>query len=417
MSIDSLLSFLLGALTVAQIKFGGVLLGSDLFALCVVPLYLLKAKRRRMLGEDRYLLYGIGLWFLGAVATDIYRATPVEDFTRGWAKLVFFTLTIMALRLLSAGKFEPLRAAALGGVLGGLLQDAFFPNEYQAGGLLDPTSWKFGLGPLLTIFAAALGTYPAIGRFFGPLGTAGPLLVMAGANLMMNARSMFGIAAVAALYSLLKSALDLHPATKRRLSPGVFAMLGVLGLAGAQGLMALYGFAAGSGALGVEAKEKYEWQTSGDLSLLQSGRVESLVSLQAIADSPVLGHGSWARDMHYVMLLVDRLDAAGMKMEGDPFASDLIPSHSHLFGAWVEAGLLGGVFWIGVLIAGVMALYRVLKINDPPISLVALLLFDLLWTILFSPFGLDQRFWTSLKISIVLWVLRPRERKDEKGRT
>ncbi len=57
---------------------------------------------------------------------------------------------------------------------------------------------------------------------------------------MMNARSMFGIAAVAALYSLLKSALDLRPATKRRLS---------------------------SGALGVETKEKYEWQASGDWGL------------------------------------------------------------------------------------------------------------------------------------------------------
>jgi hypothetical protein len=406
MNINSLVAFVLGVFHVAQIKLVGVLLGSDILALCVVPLYLLNKRRLRGLLKERYLFYGLALWFLGAIVTDVYRATPAEDYSRGWSKLVFFALNLSALQLLSGGRFEPLRAAILGGVFGGLLELLFFPSEYQRGGLLDPTTWKFGLGPLLTILAAIVGSYPFTKRFFGPLGVAGPIFILAAANLAMNARSSFGITAVVGLYCLLKAAIDARPQMKRRLSPLVFASFALLGLGAAQGLTAVYAVAAGSGALGVEAKEKYEAQTSGDLSLLQSGRVESVVSLQAIADSPILGHGSWARDIHYVALLVDRLGAAGVTIAGNPFESDLIPSHSHLFGAWVEAGILGGLFWIGVEIAGIMALYRVLKIASAPISLVSYTLFGMFWAVLFSPFGQEQRFWQATNICVVLWVLR-----------
>ena len=40
--------------------------------------------------------------------------------------------------------------------------------------------------------------------------------------------------------------------------------------------------------------------------------MESLVSMQAISNLPILGHGSWARDVTYVAMLRDILESKGV---------------------------------------------------------------------------------------------------------
>ena len=183
-------------------------------------------------------------------------------------------------------------------------------------------------------------------------------------------------------------------------------MLLFAGFLGGQGIISIYSLTAGAGFAGFEAKQKYEEQTSGDLSLLQSGRSESLVSIQAIADSPILGHGSWAKDVKYVAMLVDSLKSHGIVISDNLYLNTLIPSHSHLAGSWVEAGVLGGVFWIAVLIIAVIAFYRAFKLAPQFFPIVVFSLVSLLWDVLFSPFGGDLRFTTAAKLCLVLSLLQ-----------
>ena len=68
-----------------------------------------------------------------------------------------------------------------------------------------------------------------------------------------------------------------------------------------------------------------------------------------------------------------------------------IPSHSYLFGAWVDAGILGAVFWAWVFVMTARILLRVHPANTELLPVVAFLAFLLLWNIPFSPFGTDGR--------------------------
>ena len=100
------------------------------------------------------------------------------------------------------------------------------------------------------------------------------------------------------------------------------------------------------------------------------------------------------------------MEELGIPIVGDLFTSDLIPTHSYLFGSWVEAGIGGGFFWAVVFGLGIIAVYRTLKLEHGPTPLIAFSLFLMFWNILFSPFAQEQRVLTASEIAIVLWVLR-----------
>lgn len=399
---DDAVAFVIPMAMLIQINLVGTLLGSDLLSLGLVALYFVSESRRKELfGLPKVLLLAYAFWLLGAILTDIYRDTPFDDLARGWSKIVFFGLCVSALCMVSLGRLSVLRACLLGICAAWLVKSAFFPNDY----ILE-YPWKFGYSQAITPLVAILASMPFIQRRFGLLGGAVSLLSIAAVNLMFDFRSMFGIAAAAGLFCVLKYALDVHPALRRRLSPASFAAIVLLGLGIAQGLISVYETAAGSGALGLDARDRYQTQSASDVGFLLSGRGEGLVSTQAIVDSPILGHGSWARDVTYVALLVDKLEELGLPIQGNVFANDLIPAHSHLLGSWVEAGIGGGLFWAIVLGLGIVGLYRTLKLDNAPTPFLAFFLIFMFWDVLFSPFGQEQRFLIASKIAITLWVLR-----------
>jgi hypothetical protein len=147
------------------------------------------------------------------------------------------------------------------------------------------------------------------------------------------------------------------------------------------------------GVFGQYAQRKLEVQTNGAGGLLLGGRGEILASGQAIIDSPLLGHGSWARDPTYAAILAEKRAELGYKnVEGQGGKKDdLIPTHSYIFGAWVEAGLAGGLFWLFVLAYTIRALVKASG-SEPLIPLFAFTGFLLVWDILFSPLGMPTRF-------------------------
>ena len=161
------------------------------------------------------------------------------------------------------------------------------------------------------------------------------------------------------------------------------------------------------GYLGEKSRDKYEKQAAlGDLGILLGGRNESLVTVQAIMDSPLIGHGSWAKDRYYAELRQLMLYKLGFVNRFIEPENDLIPTHSHLLGAWVEAGLGGALFWLVILGMIMATLRRLYASNDPVRPYLVFLMFLFVWDILFSPFGAQRRLTDGFLMVAMLYGLR-----------
>jgi hypothetical protein len=61
------------------------------------------------------------------------------------------------------------------------------------------------------------------------------------------------------------------------------------------------------------------------------------------------------------------------------------PSHSHVFGAWVDAGVIAALSWVAVLFASVYVLQRTMFWRHPAQPVFVLVSLLCIWDVLFSP--------------------------------
>ena len=150
-----------------------------------------------------------------------------------------------------------------------------------------------------------------------------------------------------------------------------------------------------------EVAQKYRLQASADVGVLLAGRSESLISLKAYADAPILGHGSWAQDKasyldDYISLRYRYGITEENKVEDD---SPLIPAHSYLIGAMVWGGIVGGLFWV-------LFSWRIARIYLTAASALPLYfhvgMVTFLWNLLFSPFGAAARWELAIFFAVLV---------------
>lgn len=393
-----ILAFLYPFSQLVMFELVGQLYLIDLLAAPMLLLLLGLPDSAARLRRIRPILILLGLWLAGQVATDLINGSAPADYLRGWAKIVFFGMQLVTLWL-----WLPRRRLYFVAFAIGLGMAAYFgvPEDYAG------YEWKFGYDRALVYVGSGLlilasTALPRL-RYLGPA----LFLAMSLFLLLQAARSAFGILFVAAVIVALALLFGRAPALRQRLSGGVFALMLLAGTAVATGAMTIYGQAVEEGELGRDALVKYRDQTSGEVPLLLGGRTESLVSMQAIADSPILGHGSWARDPYYVGLHHAIKVQLGLPVfDSARGKNTLIPSHSHLFGAWVEGGLGGGLFWLWVLTLPLAALFHLFKRNEPLAPLIAYCAVALTWSVLFSPFGSTERVFVAFQLSLLLWTMQ-----------
>jgi len=189
-------------------------------------------------------------------------------------------------------------------------------------------------------------------------------------------------------------------ARRANLSTLAAATFGVL--VAVAGLRLGYGWAVESGWAPEEMRVKFESQGVSDLGFILSGRSELLVSTRAIAERPWLGYGSWARDEGFANELMLARLASGHSMVTAYVEDDYIPSHSHLFGAWVNGGIVGAAFWLGVLALLAVRVWQHAPLASPEGIGIAYLLFSLGWDIPFSPMALGSRTWSALAVAVLV---------------
>jgi hypothetical protein len=388
--------FAFGLSSAVRFQLTGELYLTDLLTLPLLLFVVAPAWRRLPWRFLRPLLMLMVVWFASLVITDLYRATPLANLERGWLKIIFFAAALLCVSALSEFKIGRLMALAAGFATAQSIATTFFPDDYER-----VLPWKFGFADPLATLAVILASLP----FRWRLGVrAVPPALMAAANLVLGFRSLFGVLVATVGATCLAALANRASGRPFALRASTVILVAVCAVVGAFGTIATYSALASRGFLGRDEQARYAEQTQGTGSLLFVGRTDAFVAAKAITDSPILGHGSWAAEHSYIIYEVDMLRAHGVKASSGAYRSDLIPSHSYILGAWVEAGIAGAAFWAVVLVLTVNGFVRMIGTGNPATPFAAFALSSLLWDIPFSPFGADVRFVVAGQLCVVIWA-------------
>ena len=361
-----------------QMQVIGVLSGTDILLLLAFPLVLVRNLRQlRQRQVFMILLLGLG-WLVSQVITDLIRDTPPVDFLRGWSKIGLTLTHFITIYLLTYRSRRRFLLFGFGFIAGQLLTLRINPGVFFAA-----SPWKFGYcGPVTLVVFLLTSTLPFFRRRKMLVLLAALSIAMI--NLFMGAR---GAALMSLLAGIYVFSLRRAGTSRLRGSKLVFT-LGVVLLSGWI-FMSFYSYLAQTGELGATAQSQYETQGGGEGGVLLGGRSEILSSGMAIFDSPIIGHGSWARDPKYKFILEERRRELGYAKVG-VMSDDLIPTHSHIFGAWVEAGVMGALFWFYVFCTVLRIMMRAPG-SEPILPVCIYVSIAMLWNIFFSPYGADMR--------------------------
>lgn len=364
-----------------RVQVVGQLFLTEVLLLATLP-WLLYGRLGELDSRVRRLIALLGLWLIAAVASDVVLQTELSDLARGWARIAFTGTTLVSLALLVRSCREAALLLAAYGA-GSVLSYVAAPNEYAAA---DP--WKFGYGLGLTVVAVALCALRP-GRSAGTVVLGG----LGGLHLLQGYRSMAMICVIAA--GLLVVAASSHrPQGLGRLAGRPVAALALLVVV-VIGMSQLYATAASSGRLGQDQQAKYQQQARGSVGVALAARPEAVFATYAILDRPWLGHGSWAKRTRQV----DSQAQAFLARQGTVYVRsgagvdqlDLMPAHSHVLNAWVENGVLALPFWLAVMALAGRSLLKVLAGKVAGAPLVTFLSVNLLWDVLFSPYGAERK--------------------------
>lgn len=386
-------AFVLPAVSFIEITIVGRLIVIEILLFAMLP-WLWGARDR--LPVPRWFVVLWAGWLLSQVVTDVVVGSAFADYARGWAAIVF-TFTNFAAILVLASTPRRARLFALGLAAGGVLGYLFVPNAYAA---TDPWKWAFAAPVGLAMAAGLSGPAGARRRWL----TIGAFAVFGGLNLLLGFRTLGGVSLLTAGYLILSAAVGRRQAAPRRSKLRAVGGLVFLAVA-VVGVLQLYDAAASGGLLGSDAQAKYVAQT-GTFGVLLGGRSEILVSTQAVIDSPILGHGSWAKDYKYVDLWAQRLSSLGYEIGAGNSDLGLIPAHSYLMGSWVWAGFPGALFWLAVLGIAIWLLANLYSFRVELAPLVVFSTMLLVWAIAFSPYGFSARITAPYGVALCLLGLR-----------
>jgi O-antigen ligase len=145
-----------------------------------------------------------------------------------------------------------------------------------------------------------------------------------------------------------------------------------------------------------------------------------VVAARAIADSPIVGYGSWAGDKEYLQMLRSELAraSAGKDVRTGRTGDSILP-HSQLLQVWVEGGLLAAILFLLFGLSLLRGLrWLVLYHRSGPLTpLYALIIINGLWNLLFSPFLGMHRINVALALAVLSLLAWERSCVGQRCRT
>jgi hypothetical protein len=393
--------FVLGVAGLYSANIIGALPGSEVLLFPLLPILLLAQGRRAF--DRQYLLFYllVGGWLLGTQIADTYNGIAAFNRMKGTARVVFFILDFMALAIFINNRTRRMVIFALSIAAVLVIGSWEFSREFTL-------QWKFGFSQGFAILALLGSSYFYARRRYWVCFLIS--FVLAGLNLDYGFRSQLAIHFVSAALILPLTGQAWKQRGGSRGAKDTSRTLLLLALAGgaAYAANASIKYAAQLGFFDESQRAKFIGQAEGDYGVLVGGRPETLVAIQAIRDSPIIGHGSFPFGLKYMQLKQDIQYEHGYTDSDEPEEVDypVIPTHSHLTLAWVEGGILGGICWIYILTLTLRGVLRLSALRPHLAPLYSYLLVSFLWDILYSPFGSVNRIRAAFYILLSYFILR-----------
>lgn len=322
------------------------------------------------------------LWLLGAMIADWVNHTPSVELLKGWFNIIFFIgllpFTYWAL------EDKPSRWIwyVAGNGLSSLLSFYFVRGAQFEGGAYE--IWQlYAWGPFVVAIAALLfykGWHKI--AMITYLGWAVYALYGGSRNTFLNISL-----AVCIMYMIEKLKSNSLDAQVHRFRSSIVRIFLALFI-GALVVDNVYENLASSGALGENAYYKYMTQKSADGGILKGGRGETFMGIELIKENPILGYGSFATYNGANDFSADLRQLLNNYYDDVDVDVDYLPAHSHVVGYWVYHGILGGMFWIYILLL-MWQMFRTGAFMYEPKLIGHCVYYSaaILWAILFSPFG------------------------------
>lgn len=347
----------------------------------------------RTVPELRRIFYGFGVCFFGLLIADIVNGSSKEDFLRGWASILFGMSSMIFLTgYLRRSTFAPHIFLASTAIASLLLREGALDLSMQE---VNTNYFKVRFVPILEPALALAATI--LWRFNRTYSAA--LIFVSGLSFFVfDARSM-GVIFVLASGLLAAQILNVRPKPSHIVAVAVAgAVLAYAGYVHYVDLVLNYGFGGSNAQQLAMSENPYN-----PVELLLIGRAELRVTATAIADKPLLGYGSWAKDEtgRYTVLLLVLLGLEERLLDYS-YHGGLIPAHSVLLTSWLWAGVFG---LIGILIVygTMLRLFLASFWGRSPFAPVLCIYFtDITWAFLFSPFGSIR---TSFPFIIALLIM------------
>ena len=346
----------------------------------------------RSIPQVRIILFGYGLLLYALIVSDLYNGTPMNDFLRGWASIIFGVISTL---FLTAQFIKSSRAPYMF-LIAMIIGVIIFGEGALELSIVEEKSnyFKVRFEPFLTPFVALLACW--FWRF-NRLYAVGFIIAFGIIYMGFDARSS-GVVLLFSAVLLLIQSLDMRPKFSQIMAASViFGALAYTGYVYYVNQVLHHGLG-GSNAKQLErAANPYN-----PFELLFHGRREVVVGLEAVTDRPILGYGSWARDTDGTYNLLAYTLAEIDIPENIIMTSDsLIPAHSVLVTSWLWAGVFGFLGMSVIIFTIVKMFYESFWANVALAPALNIFVLNTIWACIFSPFGHIR---TSFPFTIALLI-------------
>lgn len=375
-------AFLTGLLTQVSVNVVGNMPLAEFVLLAVAALLTVHIAIERRLSAELYrlplfwlLLAGQVIAFAAYVFSDLYRGTATNDMLRGWSRMVFLAIDVIAIVYLYSQKASCFIWSQAGLMLGGLLSVLINGAQYDA-------YWKFGFGGPVTVAVFLIS--PFLGRVVGIAVVAALGLL----HLSLDFRSMGGLCLLTAVLL----GIQIIPRQLR-------VLLLIPALAGGTALT-----------FWLNSRER-EDEARGSRSTVERTAMMT-AAWEGFVESPLIGQGSWfsnSRVMdNFQILRNEGARLAGVHGYAIETEETNVAIHSQLLVSVAEGGIFGGTFFIlfGAAIAWALLYCTIWREADGYTPIYIFVLLNATWNLLASPFSGAHRLGIAIVCGLILLLWR-----------
>jgi len=353
-------------------------------ALLVLAIIAIPAGFPKLRGNRAFMLVVASaiLTMIGYVVSDLVRGTSEAQYLRGWARNAMVIVSAIVLSAFVAKDKRNIWWFIAGLSLGSIL----WFEVVQRLPLRSPEAWKFNYAVNVSLLLACTAA-------FLPRKVVAVLFMLLGVySVTMDFRIHGALCVVVGTLLWATGTVDPRKAMVTMVKLGMILLVGMVAAVTLVNM----------------TKNDYTDQRRTSSNV---GRLLGIhVGLAAIANSPIVGYGSWPTDPELVRIsrqVTREYEAeTGRSTGGEVFLN----AHSQILNAWLEGGVLGAAFYMVVFGFLLWGCYWGLVKRPPDLftPLIALLFFSQLWNLLMSPLGSAGRLLFACSVALVVLIASER---------